>query len=80
MFAGSPQGAKAMATLETVVVTAVSNNVDVVKYMNYLLDSVSLFRHIETTESDYQSLLPWNLSESKKKEISINLVSDFKKI
>jgi transposase len=80
LFAGSPQGAKAMATLETVVVTAVSNNVDVVKYMNYLLDSVSLFRHVETTDSDYQSLLPWNLSESKKKEISINLVSDFKKI
>ena len=80
LFAGSPEGAKAMATLETVIVTAAANKLDIVKYIRYLLDNISLCRHYATTENDYQSLLPWNLSPLKKKELEINILSEFNKI
>ncbi|MDP0488982.1 MAG: IS66 family transposase [Pleomorphochaeta sp.] len=75
LFAGSPAGAKAMATIQTIIQTANLNDLDLEKYMKYLLESVSLMRDSLASEANYQNLLPWNLDQKIKSELAIKTMS-----
>jgi hypothetical protein len=75
LFAGSPRGAKAMATLETIIHSANLNDMDIKKYMKYLLENVSLMRDSLASEANYKRLLPWNMSEETKDKLSIHTMS-----
>jgi len=75
LFAGSPRGAKAMATLETIIHSANLNDMDIKKYMKYLLENVSLMRDSLASEANYKRLLPWNMSEETKDKLSIQTMS-----
>lgn len=61
LFAGSPRGAKAGATLYSLIMTCKANDIDPFRYLNYI------FNHIPqcNTPDDYRALLPYNISPEK---------------
>jgi hypothetical protein len=75
LFAGSPAGAKAMATLQTIIQTANLNDLDLEKYMKFLLKKVSLMRDKLASEVNYSKLLPWNLDRQTKSNLLIDIMS-----
>lgn len=60
MFAGSPRGAEASATLYSLIMTCKANNIEPFEYFNKMLPRL---RSCET-EQDFEALLPFNLIPS----------------
>jgi len=59
LFADTPNGAKASATVYSIVETAKANNIDILRYLEYLLQlmpSIDFRRHPEMLEDT----LPWS--------------------
>jgi transposase len=75
LFAGSPSGAKAMATIQTIIQTANLNDLDLEKYMKFLLEKISLMRDKLASEVNYSKLLPWNLDKQTKSILLIDTMS-----
>lgn len=57
LFMGSPKGAKAGATLYSLIETCKANHIDPQKYFNVMLHKIRLCQ----TEDDYRKLLPQNI-------------------
>ncbi len=60
LFAGTPEGAAASATLFSLIETAKANKLEPYKYLRFLFENLPF---AETTE-DYRKLLPGNLTQS----------------
>ena len=58
MFKGSPRGAKAGAIFYSLIKTAKANNLEPYAYLRYMLIQLPHCQH----KSDYEKLLPWNLT------------------
>lgn len=58
LFAGTPDGAKASATMYSLIETAKANNLDVYKYLRFLFENLPLAQD----EDDYRKLLPTGVS------------------
>ncbi len=54
LFAGHPRGAKASATIYSLIETAKSNGLEPYRYLRYLFERLPMAE----TESDYRALLP----------------------
>ena len=64
-----------MATLQTIIQTANLNDLDLEKYMKFLLEKVSLIRESLASEVNYSELLPWNLDKNTKSNLLIETMS-----
>ncbi|NCD04520.1 MAG: transposase [Spirochaetia bacterium] len=60
LFSVSQQGAEASALYYSLVETAKVNNINVYKYLNYILEKAPVMKQ----ESDWEQLLPWNVSKN----------------
>ena len=63
LFAGTPQGAQASATIYSLIETAKANNLEPYKYLRFLFENLPF---VESQE-DYERLLPFNLTEDQLK-------------
>jgi hypothetical protein len=61
LFAGSVDGAKTMATLESIIQTANLWDLNLYDYVDYLLKQVTLIRDLPVGDVDFSKFLPWNL-------------------
>jgi len=61
LFSGHPRGAKASATLYSLIETAKANNLEPYSYLRFLFDKLP---HAKS-ENDYESLLPNRLDQEK---------------
>lgn len=59
LFADTIEGAKANAIMYTLVESAKMNNLNIYKYINYLLETLSQLENPQT-ESDIEKYLPWS--------------------
>jgi hypothetical protein len=58
LFSNAPKGAKASATLFSIIETAKANGLIIEKYLVYLMDQLAI---IETADEDnLLSLMPWS--------------------
>lgn len=72
LFAGCPDGANTLGVLESIINTALLNDLEPYEYMEYLLKKATEFRDLPVSTVDYSQLLPWNLPQgivTKKKLI-----------
>jgi len=60
LFAGTPEGAQASATIFSLIETAKANRLEPYKYLRYLFENLPFAETVE----DYKKLLPSNLSQS----------------
>lgn len=60
LFAGSPRGAKASATLYSLIMTCKANDIDPYAYFRYMLDQLRTC----SSDEDYNALLPFNIDKS----------------
>lgn len=60
LFAGSPRGAKASATLYSLIMTCKANDIDPYAYFRYMLDQLRACN----SDEDYKALLPFNIDKS----------------
>ena len=58
LFAGNPRGAKAGAVFYSLIKTAQANGIEPYAYLRYILERIRGCK----VESDYEMLLPWNIS------------------
>ena len=58
LFAGTPQGARASATIYSLIETAKANNLEPYKYLRFLFENLPFVE----SEEDYEKLLPFNLT------------------
>jgi transposase len=63
LFSGSPEGAKAGATLYSLVETAKANGLEPFSYLRHVFEVIPGC----TTDDEVRSLLPWNVDRSKLK-------------
>jgi len=61
LFAGTPEGAKASATIYSLIETAKANRLDVYKYLRFLFEKLPFAQSVE----DYRKLLPQNLTDEQ---------------
>lgn len=61
LFAGTPKGAEASATLYSLVETAKANNIDTYSYLRFLFENLPFAK----TEQDYKELLPQNVTKEQ---------------
>lgn len=61
LFSVSQQGVEASALYYSLVETAKANNINVYKYLNYVLEKAPKMKQ----ETDWDQLLPWNVSKDK---------------
>lgn len=59
LFAGSPNGADAAATLYSLIETAKANGIDPYQYLRLLFEKIPY----ACNEADYAALLPWNAAD-----------------
>lgn len=64
LFSGSPRGAKASATLYSLIETAKANGLDPFKYLSRVFECLP---HV-AGEEDLQALLPWEMSKNETAE------------
>ncbi len=62
LFCKSNDGAVAAANVYSIIETAKANNLDVLKYLNYILRRVPKANAIGFTDEFLESLMPWNES------------------
>ena len=58
LFAGTPEGARASATIYSLIETSKANNLEPYKYLRFLFEHLPLADSVE----DYEKLLPFNLT------------------
>lgn len=75
LFAGCVEGAKTMATMESIIQTANLWDLNLYSYMAYLLKQVTLIRDMPKQDVAYSQYLPWNLSPDLKAEMAVNTIS-----
>lgn len=75
LFAGCPDGAKTMATMESIIQTANLWDLDMYSYVDYLLKQMTLIRDVAVHEIDYSKYLPWNLSPELRDEMAVNTIT-----
>lgn len=75
LFAGSPAGARTMATLQSIVQTANLWGLELTNYVTYLLQEVTKMRKLDAQSVDYTRLLPWNLSQKLRGELAVRTFS-----
>jgi transposase len=61
LFAGTPKGAKASATLYSLVETAKANGIDSYSYLRFLFENLPFAK----AEDDYRKLLPQNVTKEQ---------------
>ena len=64
LFADTPRGAKASATVYNLIETAKANGIEPVAYLNHVLQHIGNAKMVE----DVEALLPWNTSLNKMQE------------
>ncbi len=75
LFAGSVTGAKALATLESIIQTANLWDLDLYGYMDYLLKQVTRIRDLPVQAVDFTTFLPWNLPLDLKEELAVKTIT-----
>jgi len=75
LFAGSVDGAKTMATMESIIQTANLWDLDLYSYVAYLLKQVTLIRDLPNREVDFSKYLPWNLPPDLRAELSVKTIT-----
>ena len=60
MFCNTEKGAKASATIYSLIETCKANSINPYKYLRYVLDNI----HKAGTEEDLNDMLPYNLDKS----------------
>jgi transposase len=68
LFAGSPDGANASATLLTLIETAKANDLEPYGYLRYIFENLPLIK----TEHDLKTLLPLNIDPDSIATINLN--------
>ena len=76
LFADTPAGAKANAIMYTIIESAKVNNLNIYKYITYLLESLPQLE-VEQTEEQIEKYMPW--SKELPKEI-LNFESEYKEM
>lgn len=61
LFSVSQQGVEASALYYSLVEKAKANNINVYRYLNYVLEKAPKMKQ----ETDWDQLLPWNVSKDK---------------
>lgn len=79
LFAGSPAGANTLATLETILQTANLWDLNLHRYITYLLKEVTKLRSLKASSVDYSQFLPWNLTSQLRQELDVHSISIKKK-
>jgi transposase len=67
LFSGHPRGAKASATLYSLVETAKANGLEPYQYLNFLFERLPYAQ----TEEDYRNLLPTQVKLDPIKKVEI---------
>lgn len=79
LFAGSVDGAKTMATMESIIQTANLWDLNLYSYVDYLLKQVTLIRDMPIGEVDFNKFLPWNLPPDLRAELAVKTITIKKK-
>jgi transposase len=79
LFAGCPDGAHALATMETIIQTASLWDLDLYGYVTYLLKQMITLRSLTANSVDYSRFLPWNLTPHLREELGVHSISIMKK-
>ncbi len=79
LFAGCPDGAHSLATLESIIQTANLWDLNMYEYINYLLKEITKIRSQVASSVDYSKFLPWNMTPELRKKMSIDTISIKKK-
>ena len=79
LFAGSVEGAKTLATMESILQTANLWDLVLYDYMDYLLKQVTLFRDLPANTVDFSSFLPWNLPPDLRAALAVKTITVKKK-
>jgi transposase len=79
LFAGCPDGAHALATMETIIQTANLWDLDLYGYVTYLLGEMAKLREMAANSVDYSRFLPWNLTPELREEMDVHSISIMKK-
>jgi hypothetical protein len=79
LFAGCPEGAHTLATLETIIQTANLWDLNLHEYVTYLLKEVTKLRSLKANSVDYDQFLPWNLTPQLREELAVHSMSIKKK-
>ncbi|MBI9096663.1 MAG: IS66 family transposase [Sphaerochaeta sp.] len=79
LFAGCPEGAHTLATMETIIQTANLWDLDLYGYVTYLLREVTKLRSLKANSVDYSQFLPWNLTPKLREEMDVHSISIKKK-
>lgn len=74
LFAGSVDGAKTMATMESIIQTANLWDLNLYSYIVYLLKQVTLIRDLPIREVNFSKYLPWNLLLDLRAELSVDTI------
>ena len=75
LFAGCPDGAHALATMETMIQTANLWDLDLYGYVTYLLKEMTKIRSLSANSVDYSQFLPWNLTPDLREEMDVHSIS-----
>jgi len=75
LFAGCPDGAHALATMETIIQTANLWDLDLYGYVTYLLKEMTRIRGLAASSVDYSRFLPWNLTPDLREEMDVHSIS-----
>ena len=79
LFAGCPDGAQALATMETIIQTANLWDLDLYGYVTYLLKEMTKIRSLSANSVDYSRFLPWNLPSDLRGQMDVHSISIKKK-
>lgn len=79
LFAGCPDGAHTMATMETIIQTAYLWDLNLHEYVTYLLKEVTKLRSLKASSVDYSQFLPWNLTPQLREDLGVHSMSIKKK-
>jgi len=79
LFAGCPDGAHTLATMETIIQTANLWDLDLYGYITYLLKEMTKLRSLNANSVDYSRFLPWNLTPKLREEMDVHSISIKKK-
>jgi hypothetical protein len=79
LFAGCPDGAHALATMETIIQTANLWDLDLYGYVAYLLKEMTRIRSLSANSVDYSRFLPWNLPPDLREQMDVHSISIKKK-
>jgi transposase len=76
LFAGSPDGARALAAIETVLQTAMLNGINIENYATYLLDELTVLNYQKDKQLDYAKFLPWNFNEEVTAQVKTKMITE----